>query len=152
VDRLDVGRIARPHGLTGQVIVELWTNREERMEPGTRLHGQGRVLTVEQASRHHGRWIVTFVGVSGRSAADALRGVVLSAPPIDDPSVLWVHELIGSQLVDAAGRRHGEVVAVQANPASDLLVLDDGTLVPLRFVTRRERGVVVADLPEGLLG
>ena len=147
-----MGRIARPHGLTGQVIVELTTNREERMEPGTRLYGQGRVLTVERASRHQGRWIVSFAGVSGRSAADTLRGVVLSASPIDDPSVLWVHELIGSELVDADGRRHGEVVAVEANPASDLLVLDDGTLVPLHFVTGRRRGVVVADLPEGLMG
>ena len=151
-DRLDVGLIARPHGLHGEVIVELWTNRLERMEPGSRLYGRDRLLTVERAGPHLGRWIVAFSGVSGREEAEALRGTVLSAPPIDDPSALWVHELIGSQLSDAAGNGLGRVVAVEANPASDLLVLEDGTLVPLRFVTERGPGRLVAELPDGLIG
>jgi 16S rRNA processing protein RimM len=42
------------------------------------------------------------------------------------------------------------VVAVQANPASDLLVMEDGNLVPLRFVVRREAGCIVVDVPAGL--
>jgi hypothetical protein len=42
------------------------------------------------------------------------------------------------------------VTAVEVNPASDLLVLDDGHLVPLRFVTATEPGRVTVDVPEGL--
>ncbi len=46
----------------------------------------------------------------------------------------------------------GIVEAVQANPASDLLVLEDGGLVPLRFVVRSDPGVsVTVDVPDGLL-
>ena len=148
--------VARPHGLAGQVIVELWTNRPERLAPGTVLLARrdgapDADVRVVTATPHHGRWIVAFEGVAGREGAEALRAAVLLAPPIEDPEALWVHELVGSELVDTAGRRHGQVVAVEANPASDLLVLEGGGLVPLRFVLRREPGVVVAELPDGLL-
>ncbi len=47
-------------------------------------------------------------------------------------------------------REHGRVESVQANPASDLLVLDTGPLVPLRFVVEQRDGTVVVDAPEGL--
>jgi 16S rRNA processing protein RimM len=42
------------------------------------------------------------------------------------------------------------VCAVEANPASDLLVLEDGALVPVRFVTGFSDGILVVDVPEGL--
>jgi len=133
-------------------VVELTTNRFERLDPGSRLFAaEGRELVVTSSRSHLGRWIVTFEGVADRAGADALRGTVLLAEPVDDPEALWVHELVGSRLVDSAGRDHGIVVAVQANPASDLLVLEGGGLVPLRFVVRTGPGVIEADLPEGLL-
>jgi 16S rRNA processing protein RimM len=150
--------VARPHGLRGEVIVELWTNRAERLAPGSRLWarrgptGREREVTVAAATPHHDRWIVSFAGVSGREGAEELRDAVLTAPPIEDPDSLWVHELIGSELLDTTGARRGRIVAVEANPASDLLVLDDGGLVPLRFVVESRPGAVTADLPEGLLG
>ena len=62
-----------------------------------------------------------------------------------------MHDLIGADLLDVTGQNRGRVVSVEANPASDLLVLDGGGLVPLRFVVEHRPGVVVADLPEGLL-
>ena len=68
--------------------------------------------------------------------------------------VLWVHELVGSQVVDAAGQAIGPIVAVEANPASDLLVIEVAgreVLVPSVFVTDQRDGVVVIDPPEGLL-
>ena len=45
----------------------------------------------------------------------------------------------------------GGSVAVEANPAHDLLVLDSGALIPMVFVVEHDPGVVVVDLPEGLL-
>ena len=148
--------VVRPHGLKGHVIVELWTNRAERLAPGTVLGalvpaGPEREVRVESATPHHGRWIVAFDGVAGHHGAEGLRDAVLVAEPIDDPGELWVHDLIGSDLVDTTGQLRGRVVSVEANPASDLLVLDGGGLVPLRFVVERRPGVVVAEIPEGLL-
>jgi hypothetical protein len=49
------------------------------------------------------------------------------------------------------GTEHGRVASVEANPASDLLVLDDGRLVPLNFLVDRSPGRLVVDVPAGLL-
>lgn len=148
---LEVGRVVRPHGLRGEVVVEMVSDRPERLAAGSVLHGGSAPLEVAAARPHQGRSIVAFVGVVDREGAEALRGTVLRAPPLEDPDVLWVHELIDADVVDAGGTPLGRVVAVEANPASDLLVLDTGPLVPLRFVTGRAPGRLTVDVPEGLL-
>ena len=148
---MDVGRVVKPHGLRGEVIVELFTDRTERLAPGTSLSTERGPLVVERSSPHLGRWIVQFEGVAGVDGAEALRGVVLSAEPLEDPDALWVHELVGAEVVGVDGTAYGQVQAVEANPASDLLVLDVGGLVPLRFVVSHGDGRVVIDPPAGLL-
>jgi 16S rRNA processing protein RimM len=149
---LEVGRIAKPHGVRGEVVVELRTDRTERVAPGAVLVTKdGRRLEVVASRPHQHRFIVTFDSVPDRAAADALHGAVLHADPIEDPEELWAHDLIGAAVVDVDGKDWGEVEAVQANPASDLLVLRSGVLVPAIFlVERRADGVVVIDPPEGL--
>ena len=77
---------------------------------------------------------------------------MLRAAPLERADVLWVHELVGSRVVTTAGRLVGTVSAVEANPASDLLVIGEGILVPLRFVVARgDDGSVTVDVPDGLL-
>jgi 16S rRNA processing protein RimM len=148
---LEVGRIVKPHGLRGEVIVQLVTDRVERLDPGTTLESPVGPLRVEHSRPHQNRWIVGFEGVGSRTAAEALHGVVLEAAPLDDPGTLWIHELIGSDVYDRAGAVLGRVTAVEANPASDLLVLGGGGLIPLRFVVEHGPGRVVVDIPLGLL-
>ncbi len=63
--------------------------------------------------------------------------------------MLWVDDFIGLQVHDG-GVDRGRVTAVQQNPASDLLVLDSGALVPSRFVVDIGDEVVVTDCPDGL--
>jgi 16S rRNA processing protein RimM len=149
---LEVGRVAKPHGVRGEVVVELRTDRTERVAPGAVLVTKGgRRLEVLASRPHQHRFIVSFDGVVVREGADALHGAVLFAEPLEDPEELWAHDLIGAPVVDVNGADWGEVEAVQANPASDLLVLRSGVLVPAVFlVERREDGVVVIDPPEGL--
>ena len=143
--------MVKPHGLRGEVVVELVTDRVERMAPGSRLSTPGGALEVARSSPHGHRWIVAFSGVADRDGAESLRDVVLSAPPLEDPGALWVHQLVGADVVGPDGQPYGRVREVEANPASDLLVLDDGGLVPLRFVVSHEPGRVVIDPPAGLL-
>lgn len=151
-----MGFVARAHGLRGQVVVELLTNRQERVSPGSVLFvADGSGLSVVAAAPNpaagRDRWLVSFAGVDSREAAERLRGATLFADPLDDPDALWVHELLGCRVVDQHGREVGTVAEVEANPASDLLVLDGGGLVPLRFVTSRAPGSVTVDIPDGLL-
>jgi len=152
-DRLEVGRVGRPHGLGGEVAVTFTSDRAERHAVGAVLYLDDRTLVVETARPHQGRWLIRFEGVADRDAAAALRGAVLSAEPLDgEPDEWWVHELVGAEVVDVGGHHHGRVTAVEANPAHDLLVLEDGALVPVVFVVGREPGRVVVDPPAGLLG
>jgi len=143
--------VGRAHGIRGEVAVTLITDRQERVAPGAVLWAGERRLEVRASRPHQGRWLVDFDGVTDRSAAEALHGVVLTAEAIEDPGALWVHELVGAEVVDAAGTRLGTVAAVEANPASDLLVLDGGGLVPLTFLVDAEPGRLVVDPPAGLL-
>ena len=148
---LEVGRVVKAHGLRGEVLVKLLTDRQERVAPGSVLHTTRQLLEVVASRPHQGGFLVWFAGVVGREAADDLRGEVLSAPPLDDPDTLWVHDLIGAEVVGLDGSDYGSVVAVEANPASDLLVLDGGGLVPLTFVTDHAPRRLVIDPPAGLL-
>jgi 16S rRNA processing protein RimM len=94
--------------------------------------------------------LVHFSGVDSREEAEALVGATLQAEPLTGAEGLWVHQLIGSLVVDQTGENHGKVTAVEANPASDLLVLDSGALVPLTFVVASEPGKLTVNAPPGL--
>ena len=153
---LEIGRIGRAHGLRGEVAVTFLADRPERTAPGStfdaRFEGGARELVVAQARRHQHRWLLRFEGVDDRDAASALTGAVLFAPELpghDDE--LWVHDLIGAQMIDIHGHVLGTVAAIEANPAHDLLVLESGALVPVTFVTEHDVGRVVVDVPDGLL-
>lgn len=148
---LEVGRIVRAHGLRGQVVVALVTNRTERVEPGSVLYTEaGPLEVVASTGQGQDRWLVKFAGVDDRNAAEALGHPVLRAIPPPSDGTLWVHELVGSEVFELDGTRRGRVTDVQANPASDLLVLDTGALVPLRFVVEHGGRRVRIDAPPGL--
>lgn len=143
---LVVGRIGKPHGIRGEVTVEVRTDEPEaRFAPGSVLatepgvappvaQGPGvpfRVperLTVEAARFHQGRLLVAFEGILDRDVAEALRGTLLAvdsatiAPP-DDPEEFHDHQLVGLAVVTTGGERLGEVASIDHAPASDLLVL-----------------------------
>lgn len=148
---LEVGRVAKAHGLRGEVIVSLGTDRTERLHPGTVLSSDAGDLTVVSSQPHQHRFIVQFEGVHSREAAEALHGVVLRAEPIDDPGALFVHELIGMRVIDVDGVEVGVVESIEQNPASNLLVLESGGLIPLRFLVERRDDSLIVQIPEGLL-
>jgi 16S rRNA processing protein RimM len=151
-NRLEVGRVGRAHGLRGEVAVRLTTDRLERVEPGAVLFVDDRALVVAGARRHRGRWLVRFEDVADRAAAEALTGATLRADVLASaPGELWVHELVGRPVHDRSTGPLGTVVAVQANPAHDLLVLDGGALVPVVFVTDAGGDAILVDVPAGLL-
>lgn len=148
-----VGRVDKPHGLRGEVVVTLSTNREERVAPGAVLvldGDGGRALTVLHSKPLAHRYLVAFDGVFDRNASEDISHRDLYAEPLDDADVLWVHQMIGKEVIDQDGTLRGTVTSVEANPASDLLVLDSGGLVPLTFVVRSDDATIHVDVPEGL--
>jgi 16S rRNA processing protein RimM len=152
---LEIGHIARSHGLHGEVVVKLTTTETSRLDPGSTVFAGDRPLVVRTARLHQQRWVVAFDGVSSREQADELRATPLFAEPPDDDDdsdALWVHDLIGAHVVDQGGVDRGRIDSVEQNPASDVLVLDSGALVPLSFaVGWEQRGERLrVDVPDGL--
>ncbi len=147
---LEVGRVSKPHGLRGEVVVKLVSDRVERLDPGAVLASDRGDLVVRAARPHQDRWIVAFEGRSTREHADELRGLVLRAEAVDDPDELWVHDMVGAAVVTVAGDTVGRCTGVIANPAADLIELDDGALVPVVFVVDHSAAQITIDPPDGL--
>ncbi|WP_329412416.1 ribosome maturation factor RimM [Nocardia vinacea] len=169
---LVIGRVAKSHGVRGELVVEVRTDDPyARFAPGVRLRGRAarskevREFTVESAREHSGRLLVQLVGVSDRTASDALRGtlfVVDSAelPPSEDPDEFYDHELEGLTVQLTDGTVVGKVTEVLHSAAGELLSVraaDDGREILIPFVTAIVPSVsladqlVVIDPPEGLL-
>ncbi|MFP5345645.1 MAG: ribosome maturation factor RimM [Actinomycetes bacterium] len=162
---LVVARIGRPHGVRGEVSVELRTDvPERRFVPGVRLTTEpssAGPLTVHAVRDHNGRLLVSFDEVRDRTTAEGLRDVLLLAEVGDDeePEAWHLHELVGLRAEAADGSLLGTVVGLEHGPAQDLLVVREPSgheaLVP--FVTAIvptvdvPGGRVVLDPPAGLL-
>jgi 16S rRNA processing protein RimM len=168
-----VGRIGRPHGLHGEVSVEPRTDEPDRRfaagavlttetPSGTPPHGPGRpaALTVRSTRWHQDRLLVGFEELPDRTAAEAVRGLVLLCPvregeSPDDPEEFYDHQLVGLAVVSSAGEPLGQLAEVVHGAAQDLLVVDhDGREVLVPFVSELVpevdlpgRRVVVDDRP-----
>ncbi len=168
-DRLVVGRVLRPHGVRGELSVEVLSDAPERFAPGAEL-GVGdpdgpeplETVVVTAARRHLGRLLLSVAGVEDRDAADRLRGAWLSIPvdaarPLD-PDEFWAYQLVGLAVVDHQGRQRGRVADVVPGAAHDLLAVElpggAQALVPAvaALVTvELEAGRVLVDAVPGLL-
>ena len=164
--RVIVGRIGRPHGIRGEVVVGVRTDEPDvRFTPGASLdaeqHGK---LTVASRRWHSGQLLVTFTGITDRTAAAGLNSTWLSVdsdelPPTTDPDEFRDHELIGLSVSTINGTAVGVVKDV-LHSGQDVLVIESQhtkaeLLVP--FVKALvpevdiEAGQVVIDPPPGLL-
>ncbi|MEU4519860.1 ribosome maturation factor RimM [Amycolatopsis sp. NPDC024027] len=164
-----VGRIAKAHGIRGELAVDVRTDSpEQRFRIGaavtTKLRdGSKRELTIAAAREHSGRLLVRFEEVLTRDVAETLRGALLVAdtatlPPTGDPDEFYDHELAGLRAELTDGTVVGKVVEVVHSPAGELLELDvEGREVLVPFVhaivptVDIAGGRVVLDPPEGLL-
>jgi 16S rRNA processing protein RimM len=166
--QLVVGRIGRPHGIRGEVTVDVRTD-----DPGARF-APGSVLATDPADRgpltvrrvhwHSGRLLVAFAGVDDRTAAEGLRGIMLvvdstDLPPTGDPDEFYDHQLVGLAVVTVGGDDLGSVADVIHTAGQDLLVVQRAaggeSLVPFVAEIVPEvdvrGGRVVVDPPPGLI-
>jgi 16S rRNA processing protein RimM len=165
--QLTVGRIGRPHGIRGDVVVGVRTDEPElRFAPGSRLDTDPvprGPLTVALSRWHSGVLLVRFEGIGDRDAAAGLGGTWLLvdsgaiAPP-DDPDEFHDVDLIGLSVRLADGTVVGAVADV-LHSGQDVLVIKtaDGRDVMVPFVLPLvpevdvKSGFLVIEPPEGLL-
>jgi 16S rRNA processing protein RimM len=166
-----VGVVVRPHGLRGELVVDVRTDSpDERFAPGavlvraTATGDPAGVLTVTTSRPHSGRLLVRFAEAADRDAAEALRGVRLlvdraALPPTGDADEFHVHQLEGLAAELEDGTPVGTVREIAHGPGGELLVLArpdrPDALVPfVRAIVPTvdlDGGRVVLTPPEGLL-
>lgn len=161
---LVVARIGRPHGVKGEVTIEIRTDLpEERFKPGSTLSSTSPSfpeLTIKSSRVHSGTWLLAFEGIDDRNQAEELRDLLLSAD-IDveadgaDGS-FHMAQLIGAQVFDGE-RSIGVVDEVIALPGQDLLSVKsevDEKLIPFvkEFIAEVDTiaRIIRVNLPDGL--
>jgi 16S rRNA processing protein RimM len=146
-DLILVGRIARTHGIRGDVIVNPETDfPHERFVAGRVLQlempGRSEPVTIESVRFHQGRPIIAFAGVDTMDAAEALLGAELKLPEAELPPLpagtYYRHDLVGCEVRDAQGQAIGRVTSV------------DGPLEQSRLVIAGPRGEVMVPMVGGI--
>ena len=162
-----VGRIARPHGIRGQVIVTPETDFvEERFRTGTTFWTRSprgdELLTVNSARLQNGRPVVGFEGFASIEEVERLAGLDLRIPedavqPLAE-GTYYLHDLVGCAVETIAGRRIGAVTRVEGGAGASVLNVagpDGEVLVPLAADICVEVDIgarrIRIDPPDGLL-
>lgn len=163
-----MGRIRRPHGVRGAVVVEVLSDHPVRFAPGSSLDvtgvdGRTRRVEIETATPFAGGLRVVFAGVASRDEAEALRGGRLEIDRAEVPpppaGAHYLFELVGCRAFDRAAGELGAVVDVLEDGGGWLLVVErpggGRLLLPYveRFIERVDPGAGRIDwrLPEGLI-
>jgi 16S rRNA processing protein RimM len=168
--KLVVGRISRPHGVGGELAVDVRTDDPElRLAVGAVLTTEPAAagpLTVARTRWHSGRLLVTFKGIDDRNGADDLRGVLLlvdsaELEDVGDPDEFRDYQLIGLAVMGPDDEHVGDVADV-LHYGQDLLVVSGsgkraGTEIMIPFVSaivpevNLAAGVLRIEPPPGLL-
>jgi 16S rRNA processing protein RimM len=172
-DTVAVGRVLRPHGLRGEVVVKVLSDVPGRFQQGSRLTavraGEPPLaplpLIVAASRPHKGGALVRFEGFEDRDRAEELRGLDLEVPRAEVPKApsgtYYQFELLGCRCL-ADGEELGRVVEVVEDGGGVMLIVEgivegERRRVPVPFVRAFLRQVDVAagridlELPPGLL-
>jgi 16S rRNA processing protein RimM len=166
-DLVVIGRLARPHGLRGEMSVEVLSDFPERFVPGLAVvgvdgAGRRRALVVAAVRPNGDRLLMTFEGVSSRTEADALRDLDIAVPKgseVPRPAGFVYHfDLEGCRAVDRSGRELGTVTGLEELGGRSLLELRTPAgdrevpfIEPIVVSVDLEKRLVVLDPPAGLL-
>jgi 16S rRNA processing protein RimM len=131
--------IAGAHGIAGEVRLKLFTDSLDSLRRHDRFDAGGQLLSLRSVRDGPHGAIARFAEVTDRTAAERLRGLLLtvpraSLPPLPEDEIYW-HDLIGLAVVSPEGAPLGRVTDVMNHGASDILEVErtDGrrVLVPL---------------------
>lgn len=166
-DSVVVGKIRRPHGLRGEVVVEILSDVGSRFKPGAEVEivrgsMPRRRARIAATRRGKGEAIVRFEGFESRDEATELRGAVLEVSRAEVPAApagsYYFFELVGCVCEDARSGELGTVERILEDGGGLVLEIKKGTetlLVPFVKAYLKEMDPIgrriEVDLPEGLI-
>lgn len=165
-ERVAVGRVLRPHGVRGEVVVQVLSDVPQRLDPGSELFAvwegrSQRKVTVESYRPHKSGGMVRFAGIADRDQAEGLRDAWLevdrSQVPAPEEGTYYWYQLLGCRCFEGEVEL-GEIVDLVEDGGGLLLIVSDGERqIPIPFVRSFlksvdvERGRIELELPPGLL-
>lgn len=126
-----VGKLHRPHGVHGEIIMEVYTDFPERLRAGMRLFAGGarQELSLVRRRWHSEQLLLTFDGYDTPESVGALRNQILYVPVAELPDLpegeYYHHQLLGMQVLDEASKLLGIVTQILETGANDVLVVKD---------------------------
>ena len=166
-DWLIVGRAGKPHGVHGDVLVEIITDFPERLTDGMTFgvgddSGPSEFHEVFKIRFHKRRWLLSVCDLRDRDAAETWRGRYLYLPEqaLDElpEGFYYEHHLVGLACRSRQGAELGEVTGVDQGPGQRRLIVRRGRrefLVPyvpeIVVDVDLDQGIVTLDAPPGLL-
>lgn len=153
-DQVILAAVAGAHGVGGEVRLKLFAEGLDSLKRQKILYAGGRVLTLKAVKPGSAGAIARFAEIADRSAAEALRGTLLTVPrdalPPLEEGEYYHADLLGLPCVDAEGATLGRVSAVENFGAGDLLEIErpngTRTLIPFRpGIADLVDGQIVAD-------
>lgn len=163
---LVVGRVSKPHGIQGDLTVDIITDFPERLAEGVRFGvGDDAPESFHEVHRiryHKRKWLLSVVGLRDRDIAESWRGRSLFLPEQSleelPEGFYYEHHLVGLVCRSPGGEDLGEVTGIEMGPGQRRLVVRRGRrefLVPyvpeIVQEVDLENGVVTLDAPPGLL-
>jgi 16S rRNA processing protein RimM len=130
---LVIGYLRRPHGVRGEIIMDLHTDFPERIKSGRKvLIGEKRQpLTLDTVRVHNNGLLVSFLGVDTPEDAGKYRNQWVHVKASDVPPLPegkhYKYELIGLDVVDENGNPLGKLVEILETGANDVYVVRDDT-------------------------
>lgn len=166
-DWLIVGRAGKPHGVHGDLLVEIVTDFPERLSDGVRFglgddSGPTEFFETHRVRYHKGRWLLSISDIRDRETVEAWRGKYLYLPEqaLEDlpEGYYYEHHLTGLECRAPDGAMLGRVSGLDPGEGqSRLIVRRDRRefLVPyvpeIVLEVNLDGGFVVIDAPPGLL-
>jgi len=145
---LVVARIVAPFGVRGEVKADLYTDYPDRLAKRTtvylgRENEEPRAYTLRGVRFHQQRALLSFAGCDDRSAAEALRGMLVQVPtaevPGSPPGTYYFHEIIGLRVEGTDGAALGTVTAILTTASNDV------------YVVTGEKGEILVQAVEGFV-
>jgi 16S rRNA processing protein RimM len=136
---LIVGFLRRPHGVHGEIIMDVHTDFPERLRPGTKVFvgEQHKPMTIASARPHATGMLLGLRGVTTPELAGQLRNTYVYVPAKDRPPLpegkLYQHQIIGLRVITDAGIDLGKLTDIISTGANDVYVVtgEDGKEVLL---------------------
>ena len=126
---LAVGLLRKPHGVHGDLLLEIYTDFPDRIRPGTTIYvgAAFRPLKITRRRPHNDGLILGFEGVDDPEAAGKLRATMAYVPVADRPALpageYYHHQVIGLSVVDESGKLLGQLSEIIETGANDVYVV-----------------------------